>query len=164
MCIGNGAAFLDNLAWCSIRALTLISGLCCKSAFVTPRILVVEDEPMLRRLLARALTEAGYVVDEASDGLAGWELARSIPQLDLAITDSRLPRLSGTELVKRLRELNPKLPIINLSGSHGEKTSAYRQFPSDVPTLFKPFELRELVRVVGELLQRTVHDSNGSSE
>jgi DNA-binding response OmpR family regulator len=111
---------------------------------VAPRILIVEDEPMLRRLLARALTEAGYVVDEASDGLAGWELARSIPQLDLVITDTRMPRLSGPELVRRLRTLNPSLPVLQVSGSPRR--------PTVTPTLFKPFELSELVQSVRELL------------
>ena len=111
---------------------------------MAPRILVVEDEPMVRRLVARALIDAGYLVEEASDGLAGWELARSIPRLDLVITDSRMPRLSGPELVRRLRELNPALPVLYLSGSARRATV--------IPTLFKPFELSELVQAVHELL------------
>jgi DNA-binding response OmpR family regulator len=118
------------------------------------RILVIDDEPMLRGLVIRALKEAGYEVEEADDGLAGLNAVRTTTQpFDLVITDSRLPRLSGSELVKALRKLNPKLPIINLSGSYGQQTTSYRQFPSDVPTLFKPFELRALVRLVGELLR-----------
>jgi CheY-like chemotaxis protein len=111
---------------------------------VAPRILVVDDEPMVRQLVARALTDAGYLVDEASDGLAGWELARSIPNLDLVITDSRMPHLSGRELIRRLHELNPGLPILQLSGS--------ARRPMVIPTLFKPFELRDLIQAVRELL------------
>jgi DNA-binding response OmpR family regulator len=111
---------------------------------VAPRVLVVDDEPMLRRLVARALSDAGYIVDEASDGLAGWELARSTPDLDLVITDSRMPRLSGPELVRRLRELNPLLPVLQLSGSERR--------PMVIPTLFKPFDIKDLVQAVRELL------------
>lgn len=110
---------------------------------MAPRVLVVDDEPMLRRLVARALTDAGYMVDEASDGLAGWELARSTP-FDLVITDSRMPRLSGPEFVRRLHEFNPALPVLQLSGSDRR--------PMVIPTLFKPFEMAELVRAVRELL------------
>lgn len=57
---------------------------------MAPRILVVDDEPMVRWLVARTLTDAGYLVDEASDGLARWEVARTTPKLDLVITDSRM--------------------------------------------------------------------------
>jgi CheY-like chemotaxis protein len=53
----------------------------------------------------------------------GLELARSTPRpFDLVITDSRLPELSGSDLVKRLREMDPALPMLNLSGSHGQHT------------------------------------------
>ncbi|HEX2251464.1 MAG TPA: response regulator [Gemmatimonadales bacterium] len=117
------------------------------------RILVVDDEAMLRRLMVRALIEAGYLVQEASDGRSGLDLARAAPiPFDLVITDSRLPGLSGPDLVKQLREVDPSLPIINVSGSHGERTASYTVLPSNVPTLFKPFELSELVRLTGELL------------
>lgn len=114
---------------------------------MAPRILVVDDEPMVRQLVARALTDAGYLVDEASDGLAGWELARSIPNLDLVIVDSRMPRLNGRELMRRLRDLNPRLPVLQLSGSERR--------PMVTPTLFKPFELRELIQAVGGLLAQS---------
>jgi DNA-binding NtrC family response regulator len=117
------------------------------------RILVVDDEAMLRRLMVRALVEAGYLVEEAADGRSGLDLARAAPiPFDLVITDSRLPGLSGPNLVKQLREIDPNLPIINVSGSHAERTASYTVLPSNVPTLFKPFELSELVRLTGELL------------
>jgi CheY-like chemotaxis protein len=106
----------------------------------------VDDEPMVRWLVVRTLTDAGYLVDEASDGLAGWEVARTTPKLDLVITDSRMPRLSGPELVRRLHGLNPSLPVLQLSGS--------ARRPMVIPTLFKPFELSELLQFVKELLAK----------
>jgi DNA-binding response OmpR family regulator len=117
------------------------------------RILVVDDEAMLRRLVTRALQEAGYEVEEAGDGLLGLEAARTAARpFHLVITDSRLPHLPGFELVKRLRDLFPDLPIINLSGSYSDRTTTYGPFPSNVPTLHKPFDLKELVLLVRELL------------
>lgn len=119
-----------------------------------PRILVVDDEPMLRRLAGRALREAGYVVVEAADGQAGWERAQSTSEpIEVVVTDSRMPNMAGPELVRRLLELNPALAIVQLSGSQSNKELA-AQLPSNVRTLFKPFDLQDLVRTVGELLNR----------
>ena len=122
------------------------------------RILVVDDEAMIRSLVGRALRKAGYEVEEAEDGLAGWErFSTAKLHFDLVVTDSRLPRLSGSELAQRLRELHPTLPIINLSGSHGDKTSSNQSYPPNVPTMCKPFQLSKLVTLVTELLSRSGH-------
>jgi DNA-binding response OmpR family regulator len=108
---------------------------------------------MLRRMMVRALREAGFLVEEAADGRMGLELVRSAAEpFHLVITDSRLPELSGPDMVQRLREMKPGLPIINVSGSHGQRTGTERPWPDDVPTLYKPFPLPELVRTVRELL------------
>ncbi|MEO8201511.1 MAG: response regulator, partial [Gemmatimonadota bacterium] len=58
------------------------------------KILVVDDEPAIRRLLVRMLRAAEYDVDEAEDGLAAWQLALS-KNYDLIVTDSHMPRMSG---------------------------------------------------------------------
>src|SRR5690349_19160568 len=84
-----------------------------------PRILVVDDEPALCKPLARMLRDEGYEVVKACDGLAGWGLVgRSAEYFDLVVTDSRMPGMSGTEFSHRLREHNPTLPIVHISGSH----------------------------------------------
>jgi CheY-like chemotaxis protein len=116
----------------------------------TDRILVVDDEPMLRRLIARALRDCGYEVVEAGDGMAAYELARA-QHFDLVVTDSRMPKLAGSELVALLRVLNPSLPIIHLSGSHGQSSAAL-DTPDDVPTLYKPFKICDLVKEAEKLL------------
>jgi DNA-binding response OmpR family regulator len=122
------------------------------------RILVVDDEAMIRTLVGRALRKAGYEVEEAEDGLAGWECFSAAElQFDLVVTDSRLPHLSGSELVQRLREIHPTLPIINLSGSHGDRTTPDYSLPPNVPILSKPFQLSKLVTLVRELLNSPQH-------
>jgi two-component system, cell cycle sensor histidine kinase and response regulator CckA len=116
-------------------------------------ILVVDDEAILRSLVARAFRERGYEVIEAGDGVAALEaIQAAFRPFDLVITDSRMPRLDGPHLVERLREAHPTLPIIHLSGSQGTEQAGHGM-PADVPTLMKPFNLGELVEV-GELLMR----------
>jgi two-component system cell cycle sensor histidine kinase/response regulator CckA len=114
------------------------------------RILVVDDEPALRYMVARAFRERGYDVIEAADGLAALDVARSAsPPFHLVITNSRMPHLDGPHLAECLRELDPKLPIIHLPGSHGSR----KDMPPDVPTLLKPFNMWDLVTEAEELMR-----------
>jgi CheY-like chemotaxis protein len=113
------------------------------------RILVVDDERVLCELVARMLRDVGYHVVTACDGESGWELVTSSAgSFDLVVTDSRLPGISGRELVHLLREHSPALPIIHLTGSLRSATG----FPADVRTLLKPFDLPQLIPTVRELL------------
>jgi two-component system, OmpR family, response regulator len=108
------------------------------------RVLVVDDEPMLRVLVARGFRLGGHEVVEAADGLTALDIVRSASEpFDLVVTNSKMPHLDGAELARRLRELSPTLPIIHLSGSHGAQH--VREMPPGVPTLFKPFDIWELV-------------------
>jgi CheY-like chemotaxis protein len=116
----------------------------------TKRILVVDDEPVLCALASRALREAGHEVVAAADGTAAYELAKT-QTFDLVVTDSRMPGLTGRELVVKLRALNPSLPILHISGSYGENSDP-RDIPANVPTLYKPFKVWELVKQVEQLL------------
>ena len=111
-----------------------------------PRILVVDDERALRSLVVRAL-RIDYDVTEAGDGDEAWALAQRTP-FDLVVTDNRMPGMSGTQLAGRLQTIHPLLPVLHLSGSHGmgEPTTP------DVPTLFKPFEIDDLLAAVRALL------------
>jgi DNA-binding response OmpR family regulator len=114
------------------------------------RVLVVDDEVTLRSIIARAFRERGYEVVEMADGLAGLDAVHSssLPY-DLVVTNSRMPHLSGPQLADCLRRDDPTLPIIHISGSHGHPASA---LPSDVPTLFKPFNIWELVAEAEKLM------------
>ncbi len=116
---------------------------------MTFRILVVDDERVLCELVARTLREAGYVVVTACDGESGWELIGSTTEVfDLVVTDSRLPGISGREFVQRLRERDPTLPIVHLTGNSLSSVG----FPDDVPTLLKPFDWSKLVPTIRDLL------------
>ena len=112
------------------------------------RILVVDDEPVLCMMTARALRECGHEVVEATDGMAAYQLAR-VQHFDLVVTDSRMPGLEGPDLVAWLRIMNPSLPILHITGKSAADPT---DMPSDVPTLFKPFNICDLVKEAEKLL------------
>ncbi|MBI2902138.1 MAG: response regulator [Candidatus Methylomirabilis oxyfera] len=81
------------------------------------RILVVDDDPEVRTLLSRRLRRAGYVVEEAGDGMDALGLVdKAVP--DVVVTDMAMPRPDGLGLLKELRSRDPELPVIVLTG-HG---------------------------------------------
>ncbi|KIG17506.1 multi-sensor hybrid histidine kinase [Enhygromyxa salina] len=81
------------------------------------RVLIVDDERSVRRTLAAFFSLKGGTVLEASDGHAGLELIeRHVGELDLVILDTVMPRISGADCLRRLRELAPNLPVVMISG------------------------------------------------
>ena len=117
------------------------------------RILIVEDEPSLSEQLRSSLTQAGYAVDLAPDGLEGQYLATEYPY-DLAIVDLGLPKLTGVELIASLRERQIVLPILILTArSHWrDKVEGLEAGADDYLT--KPFQMEELVARVNALIER----------
>lgn len=86
------------------------------------RVLVVEDDTAVRTLLAWRLRRQGCTVEEAEDGVEALSLIeRSIP--DVVVTDMAMPRLDGLGLLKAIREKDPDLPVIILTG-HGSLENA----------------------------------------
>ncbi len=80
--------------------------------------LVVEDDALLRQLTTRILAQFGYIVDSAEDGESGWD-ALNAAHYDLLVTDNEMPRLSGMQLVERLRVSDRSIPAIMVSGAVG---------------------------------------------
>src|SRR5579875_3921293 len=86
------------------------------------RILVVDDEPNERHGLAELLDAWGYEVDSAGDGVEALEhMARTVPRA--VLTDIRMPRLDGLQLLQRVRQLYGELPVLVLTGQ-GSKEAA----------------------------------------
>ncbi len=105
------------------------------------RILIVEDQPDVRRVIARFVRLLDGEPVLARDGVEGWELARTAdPPFDLVITDNHMPRMTGRALILKLRQLSPSIRVLRVTGSDG---------PEDAPasdgttTLHKPFTLDE---------------------
>jgi DNA-binding NtrC family response regulator len=80
------------------------------------RLLLVDDEPELRRVFRRSLERGGYFVVEAADGQAALELSRRM-EFDVVVSDICMPLMSGLELLDRLLIEAPELPVLFVSGS-----------------------------------------------
>ena len=112
----------------------------------TPTILVVDDEPQVRRLATRALEHEGYHVIQATDGLEALGLFTDDAGIDLLVTDVRMPHTDGIVLAAALRRRYPHVPVLFMSGfPRGTE-------PAPEPFLAKPFEMQTLCDRVKELL------------
>jgi DNA-binding response OmpR family regulator len=118
------------------------------------RILVVEDDPDIRQLNTEVLTESGYVVDAAEDGVEAWHALNTKPY-DLLITDNNMPIVTGLELIKKLRAEDMTLPVILMSGTLPEEELEKPLGLQIQATLLKPYTLAELFRTVKEVLVAT---------
>lgn len=115
-------------------------------------ILVADDEPQIRRLLARVLTHHGFAVLTASNGADVLRILKNRQQtVDLVILDAVMPKPSGEELYERILALRPKTPVLFCSGYAAGVLSP--QFLQDrkVPLLRKPFHPNELLAYVAQL-------------
>jgi two-component system cell cycle sensor histidine kinase/response regulator CckA len=111
-----------------------------------PTILVVDDEPQVRRLATRALEHEGYHVIQATDGLEALGLFTDDAGIDLLVTDVRMPHTDGIVLAAALRRRYPHVPVLFMSGfPRGTE-------PAPEPFLAKPFEMQALCDRVKELL------------
>lgn len=80
------------------------------------RVLLVDDEPELRRLLHRTLSRAGFEVVDAENGRVALDTVRT-QRFDVVISDVRMPCMGGIELLERLQLEEPELPVVLISGS-----------------------------------------------
>jgi len=117
------------------------------------RILLVEDEPNLRRTLTDLLRSDGYVVESSDDGVKGQELATKNP-FDLIILDVMLPSRDGFEVCRRLRENGINTPVLMLTARSelNNKVQGFKAGSDDYLT--KPFETPELEARIEALLRR----------
>ena len=80
------------------------------------RVLMAEDERLAAEVIEEALAEAGFEVLAANDGQEAFELAANGAGFDLLLTDLRMPRLDGKELIAKLRAERPDLPVVVMTG------------------------------------------------
>ena len=117
---------------------------------VAARVLVADDEESIRKLLALALSDAGYEVATASDGV---EAFQKIQDADLLVTDLKIGRMDGYELCKRVRQTSA-LPIIVISGglvADEEPGGDASSLDADA-VMRKPFDVMELIHLARSLV------------
>ncbi len=117
-----------------------------------PRILLVEDEPQVRRTTARMLREEGYDVEEVPSGLEALRVATEHPGIDLVLTDVQMPGMGGGELALHLTELGAPPRIVFMSGYTNDALVLQGALSSRATFLSKPFTGAELRKVVKQAL------------
>jgi two-component system KDP operon response regulator KdpE len=122
------------------------------------RILVVDDEPQLTRVLRRSLTSEGYDVRIAGDGQFALQTFRDWPP-SLVVTDLAMPNMDGLELCRRLRAIS-EVPIIVLSVRGEEKTKVEALDSGADDYVTKPFGMEELLARIRATLRRKPADSS----
>jgi two-component system, cell cycle sensor histidine kinase and response regulator CckA len=121
-------------------------------------IMVVDDEPAVRQLTARILQGAGYTTIELTDGLEAWNyLKRAGMPVDAILSDVVMPRLTGPELVVRLLQSRPTLPIVLMSAYSAEELRARGLADCPVPLLTKPFDPDGLLSLMKSVLSKGAH-------
>ena len=120
-----------------------------------PRILVVEDDREQRQTNALVLACSGYTVDVAEDGAAAWEAAQA-SRYDLLITDNHMPRLTGLELLKKMRSTGMGLPVIMATGILPTQELIQNPWLEPVALLAKPYAAEQLLETVKALLHTTL--------
>jgi DNA-binding NtrC family response regulator len=116
------------------------------------RILVVDDESIMRDLLTDFFEMMDYSVSSAKDGSVAWEMISGMKQgeYDLVITDINMPKMGGIELSKLIKDKHPELPIIMMTGYGIEKVK--QDVEKAEGFLAKPFELDVLNELVEKII------------
>lgn len=117
------------------------------------RLLVVEDEPELRRQLQAALASQGYTVDASGEGKEALYLATEYP-FDAAVVDLGLPGLSGLDVIRRLRADGNRLPVLILTARDRWQDKVQGLEAGGDDYLAKPFQMEELLARLKALLRR----------
>lgn len=114
-------------------------------------ILVIDDEPQMRRLISRILRKAGHTVREAADGCIGLQMCRE-RRPALVITDIVMPVGEGIETIQALRQSGEALPILAISGNSPALYLRAATGLGATAALAKPFRADDLLAVVANLL------------
>ena len=115
------------------------------------RILVADDDPAIRRLNSEALLRSGYQVDAVENGADAWE-AVQLKNYDLMVTDYKMPKMTGVELIKKLHAAKLTLPVIMATGTMPTWEFALHPWIQPAAMLLKPYTFEELLETVKNVL------------
>ena len=120
-----------------------------------PKILIIEDEVSIRRVLKKIISEESktYEVEEAEDGLEGIEMIQN-NEYDLILCDIKMPKVDGIEALEKVRKIKPEIPVVMISG-HGDLDIAVQTMKLGAfDYISKPPDLNRLLNTVRNALDR----------
>jgi len=120
-----------------------------------PKILIIEDEAAIRRVLTKILSEESdtYKVEEAEDGLSGIEKIKN-EDYDLVLCDIKMPKMDGVEVLEAIKKIKPEIPVVMISG-HGDLETAINTMRIGAfDYISKPPDLNRLLNTVRNALDR----------
>ncbi|MCQ4248546.1 response regulator [Pseudomonas stutzeri] len=139
------AAMADHTAAASINELPQGNG---------EHVLIVEDMPAVRMLVAEMLSEAGYRCSEAGDVATALSVLQDDASIDLLLTDVGLPQLSGRELADTARTHRPALPVLFMTGYAENAVRRDRFLAAGMDMVVKPFQIGDLLGKVRQMLDQ----------
>ncbi len=113
------------------------------------RILVVDDDPIIRKLLLEVLTNDGHLVTTAEDGVEALEKAKS-QSFGLIFMDVHMPRMNGLEALVAIRAIQPDLPVAMMD-SYPDLLARQAVGRGALTCMHKPFELKEMRTIIEEV-------------
>jgi signal transduction histidine kinase/CheY-like chemotaxis protein len=120
-------------------------------------VMVIDDEPTIRMLIAEVLADGGYSAIEASDGPAGLRVLQSSAKIDLLITDVGLPGgMNGRQVADAARSLRPGLKVLFITGFAENAVIGNGQLEKGMHIIAKPFEIERLARTIGEMIKTNI--------
>lgn len=122
-----------------------------------PKILIIEDEAAIRRVLAKILSEENdtYIVDDAEDGQQGLEKIKN-DDYDLVLCDIKMPKMDGVEVLEAVKKIKPEIPMVMISGHGDLETAITTMRLGAFDYISKPPDLNRLLNTVRNALDRKV--------
>ncbi len=118
------------------------------------QVILAEDEPQLRALIAELLTSKGVRVCEAADGLEALKLLRANPGASLLLSDIVMPNMNGYELVEASLKMRPELKVVMMTAYPTDRPPASALKAREIRTLIKPFDPDRMCDLVVDMLAR----------
>lgn len=115
---------------------------------------MVDDDGHIRRLNVEMLLDSGYHADAAEDGAVAWDTLQ-LNSYDLLITDHNMPKVSGVELLKKVRSARMALPVIMATGVLPQEGFTRYPWLQPAATLLKPYTVDEMLGTVKKVLRAT---------
>ena len=116
------------------------------------KILIAEDEVVMRSMLSDYLQDFGYEIIEAENGAIAWEMWKK-HKCDILVTDINMPDMNGIQLLQQIKEVDKAFPVIVVTGVAAETAKSQAiEFGADV-FLAKPFKMKDLIENINKILQ-----------